>query len=154
MDDGSASVQGSTRSTRDEGLPQYGGMIVVRFRKVNVRSKQGRNGSYVFKPRVEVCGSEKKTDGMHVETGTSNVSDHPSNLSICEWKEPICEVAVFYASDFQLTVAKVKKSGVEMPSADTWRLGPKTAERRERKRRKQEMEKEKEGKDKLNPIEL
>ena len=42
-----------------------------------------------------------------------------------------------------------------MPRTDTWKLGPKTAERRERKRKMLEMEKAKmKGKDQLNPIEL
>ena len=149
-DSGSASVEGSTHSTRGEGLPSYGGIVTVKIHEVQVRSLVGPRGTYAFKPRADV-GSEKKSDGMHVEAGTSEVPNHPSNLSICNWGPDICKAQVFYASDFQLTVAQVKKSGVEMPRKETWALGPKVEARR--KRKAEEMEKKK-GEDKLNPIEL
>ena len=50
-------------------------------------------------------------------------------------------------SDFQLTLARVKKSGVATPRDDTWKMGPKVAVRR--KRKMQEM-----GANKQRPIEL
>ena len=126
-------------------------MVTVNFYQVEVRSSVGPRGTYAFTPRAEVSGSEKKSDGMHVEAGTSRVTDHPSNLSICKWGPEICKAQVFYASDFQLTVAQVKKSGVEMPRKETWVLGPKVAARR--KRKAEDMEKKK-GQDMSNPIEL
>lgn len=152
-DSGRACVEGSTHSTRGQGLPSFGGIVTVEIHEVQVRSAAGPRGTYAFEPRAEVSGSEKKSDGMHVEAGSSHVPSHSSNLSICKWGPEICKAQAFYASDFQLTVAQVKKSGVEMPrkEGEPGTVGPKVAERR--KRKMEEMEKNK-GKDKRNPIEL
>lgn len=134
---GTVQMQGSTQAT-DEGMPSLGGLITVRFYKVKVKVKsclvQSSGASIAFNPRAEVGVGEKKSDGMHVEIGDTQIPNHPSPLTITKWGEEVCSANVFYASDFQLTVAQVKKSGVAASRHETWREGPLTAARRQKRK--------------------
>ena len=136
---GDAPVVASTHAKEDDGLPQYGGRITVAVWRVDVTDPIHLPRTNVLRtdwtPQVKLDVCDKKTDGMHVESGSTPLQSNPSARAIKRWHQPkICEFVVSYASEFVLVVNKVKLIKDEPRRTDTdRRAGGIVAERKRRR---------------------
>lgn len=90
-------------------------MITVKFYQVEVQSRPvgSEVASIVFNPRAEVGGGEKKSDGMHVEIGDTQIRNHPSHLTISKWGKQVCSANVFYASRRRDALRRALEAGTQ-----------------------------------------